>query len=114
MTLREELAERKHALEKAKANLATLMALRNTELTDYERSSLMRLAKNETTLLNPGARKMKATFAELCAVTMRNECKIRRRGLFFLRLRDKQFQAEIDKISAELNADMAFQNPEVD
>ena len=102
MTSHQELTERKLALEKVKANLEVLMALRNEELADYERSSLQRLAKNETTLLNPGARKMKATFATLCAYTIRNECKIRRRGLFFLRLRDRQFQTEIDRINLAL------------
>lgn len=82
------------------ARLETLIALRNGELAEQEGRALRRIFSGQTSLLNPGSRKMRATSSVLVAGMDQLQCKLHRRGLFFLRLRRSLLESELGRVLA--------------
>jgi hypothetical protein len=74
------------------------MKSRNADLGVSERTLLDRVARQQITLLNPVSRKLHMEFMTLMHSTMQLECKMARRGMFYLRSRERTLKAKIEDI----------------
>jgi hypothetical protein len=87
--------KRLEVLQRSLSSLDELMSRRNQSLSAFESRILIDMQTGATTLLNPTTRDQSVTNNLAYAASMRLECKMLRRALFFMRIRRTNIVAEI-------------------
>jgi hypothetical protein len=80
------------------------MQARNANLRVSELTMLDRVARQQITLLNPMTRKLHVEFMALMTTTMQLECKMCRRGMFYLNSRLRTLDARLADVARRAEA----------
>ena len=84
--------------------LEELLRARDGNLAVSEHTLLDRVARQEITLLNPMTRKLHMEFMALMHCTMQLECKMERRGMFYLRARHRTLGVRLTDLARRAEA----------
>ena len=91
-------------VDAVRCRLEEHLRARDGNLAVSELTLLDRVARQDITLLNPMTRKLHTEFMALMHSTMQLECKMERRGMFYLRARHRMLGARLTDIARRAEA----------